>query len=120
MDNMVFVSWLAGIELLNPIQRGRAYQALALAEADDASGCADRVIDLASPKAAGTVPDAPAGASVSNAPGDNIDDMLAKLGGIGSPTLAVLIAVRIMFIAGVMTAASPATAARTAGRHSIR
>jgi transposase-like protein len=80
MDNMVFVSWLAGIELLNPIQRGRAYQALALAEADDASGCADRVIDLASPKAAGTVPDAPAGASVSNAPGDNIDDMLAKLG----------------------------------------
>jgi hypothetical protein len=37
MDDLVFANWLAGIELLNPVQRGRAYHALALAEADDTS-----------------------------------------------------------------------------------
>ena len=77
MDDMVFASWLAGIELLIPIQRRQAYHALAVAEADGPSGCADRVIDLASPKAAGTVPDASAVKTVSNTPGD---DILAKVG----------------------------------------
>jgi len=80
MDDVVFANWLAGIELLNPIQRGRAYHALALAEADDPSGCADRMIDLSSPldtKVAGTVPHATASRTVSDPPAN---DILAKVG----------------------------------------
>ena len=42
-----------------------------------------------------------------------------RLDGIGSRTLAVLIAAGTLFIAGAMSAASPGTSARTAGRHSI-
>jgi transposase-like protein len=39
MDVALFERWLAGIALLDPAQRGRALQALALAEASDPEGC---------------------------------------------------------------------------------
>jgi transposase-like protein len=79
MDDMVFANWLAGIELLDPIQRGRVYHALALAEADDPSGWADRMIDLASPvnDMAGTLPHVAAVKTISDAADG---DMLAKVG----------------------------------------
>jgi transposase-like protein len=48
MDDVIFANWLAGIELLNPIQRGQAYQALAIAKADGPSDRGGRMIDVAS------------------------------------------------------------------------
>lgn len=36
MESLAFASWLAGIGLLSPAQRGRAFEELALAEASDA------------------------------------------------------------------------------------
>ena len=49
MDDVIFATWLARIGLLNPIQRGQAWHALAMAEADDPSDSGDRLIDVASP-----------------------------------------------------------------------
>ena len=78
MDDLVFANWLAGTGLLNPTQRGRAYHALALAEADDASECTGRMIDVASPPdEARSVSRATAVKTVANAPGH---DLLAKVG----------------------------------------
>ena len=78
MDDLVFANWLAGIGLLNPTQRGRAYHVLALAEADDSSECTGRMIDVASPAdEARSVSRATAVKTVANAPGH---DLLAKVG----------------------------------------
>jgi transposase-like protein len=78
MDGVVFANWLAGIDLLNPIQRERAYDALALAEAGDPRGCADRMADLAaSSDEARTVTRSTAMKTVPEVPGE---DMLAKVG----------------------------------------
>src|SRR5450631_4043610 len=49
MDHAAFASWLAGIGLLNPEQRGRSYHALALADANDPVECRDNTIDAGSP-----------------------------------------------------------------------
>src|SRR5665213_1057354 len=48
MDQAAFASWLAGIGLLNPEQRGRTYHGLALAEANDPVECRDNTIDAGS------------------------------------------------------------------------
>ena len=85
MDDGVFVNWLAGIRLLNPIQRGRTYQALAMAEVDDASVRGERIVDAASPRdGAGTVSEAGGEKTVSTAEPVGSEagsqDMLAKIG----------------------------------------
>jgi transposase-like protein len=79
MDDAIFTNWLADIGLLNPIQRGRAWYALAMAEAADRSECGDGAIDAASPSnAAGTAARATGGKTASTAEPDP-----AKAGGHG-------------------------------------
>ena len=48
MDDVVFENWVAGIEFLNPMQRGRSYYALALAEANGQGECRDGATGAAS------------------------------------------------------------------------
>src|SRR6266567_120004 len=84
MDDVVFAKWLAGIKLLNPIQRRRARHALVPSGSDDGCECANRIIDgalppdvaRAAPRAAETVAStaepAPAKAGVR--------DLLTKVG----------------------------------------
>jgi hypothetical protein len=45
IDNAAFANWLAGIGLLNPAQRGRTYNGLALAEANSPVECLEDRID---------------------------------------------------------------------------
>ncbi|GEM_PF-6622294 len=48
MDDGVFADWVAKIGLLSPVQRGRTYHGLALAEAYDCLDCPDVVIPATS------------------------------------------------------------------------
>ena len=49
MDAAAFGNWLAGIGLLDAMQRGRAFRDLALAEANDPIECSGHAIDAAAP-----------------------------------------------------------------------
>src|SRR6266853_3174030 len=85
MDDVVFAKWLAGIELLNPIQRRRARHALVPSGSDDGSECANRIIDVALPlDVARAAPRAAAETVVSTAePAParaGVRDLLAKVG----------------------------------------
>ena len=85
MDDVVFAKWLAGIELLNPIQRRRARHALVPSRSDDGSECANRIIDVALPlDVARAAPRAAAETVVSTAePAParaGVRDLLAKVG----------------------------------------
>lgn len=78
MDDVVFANWLSGTGLLNPVQRGRAYYALALAEVNDPLECPDGVIGAVSPPdKARPAPRATAGKTVSAVPSGGL---LAKVG----------------------------------------
>src|SRR5260221_2274849 len=58
MDDATFSNWVAGAGLLNPVQRGQAFRALALAEARDRIACAEETIEVAAPAIAAGEPDA--------------------------------------------------------------
>ena len=78
MDDVVFANWLAGIGFLKPIQRERAYYALALAEMDHPVECRDRGTGAASPpEQARPAPRSAAGKAVSTA---HSGGLLAKAG----------------------------------------
>ena len=78
MDEPTFATWLAGTEFLNPSQRGRTYQALAMAEANGSFECTGTAIDAAlSRDNAGPVPDGVKGRTTAHTPGR---DLLSKVG----------------------------------------
>jgi predicted RNA-binding Zn-ribbon protein involved in translation (DUF1610 family) len=78
MDEAVFATWLGGIEFLTPAQRGRTYQALAMAEANEPFECAGTAIDTAlSGAKADPVPYGIEGKTIAGPPGQ---DLLSKVG----------------------------------------
>lgn len=84
MDDVVFFAkWLAGIELLNPLQRRQAGDALASSGSDDATECANRIVNVASlPAEARAAPAAePVVSTAEPAPAKTgIPGLLAKVG----------------------------------------
>jgi transposase-like protein len=78
MDEAAFATLLAGIEFLTVEQRGRVYQALAMAEANESFECAGTAIDTAlSMTKAGPEPYGVQGQTTALPPGQ---DLLSKVG----------------------------------------
>ena len=118
MDTAAFATWLGGIGLLHPAQRAEAFRELALAEADDPVEASAHPVDAAVPlDEAAVAPSLPLAKADDAAPEE---DLLSKVGRIGLRALAVRTAVGMTLIPGARPAESLGTAARAAGRHSIR
>ncbi|MGH7155919.1 MAG: IS1595 family transposase [Acetobacteraceae bacterium] len=78
MDTTAFAKWLAGIELLDAPQRGRAFRDLGLAEAADPIACPDHAIDDPVPRGAvARVPSRAVAKTVDAAPDE---DLVSKVG----------------------------------------
>ena len=76
MDTAAFVKWLSGIEVLDPAQRGRVFQALAHAEATDRRK--DHAVEQDAPGDVGAgIPCAPA---TTPAAGPLGEDLMSKVG----------------------------------------
>ena len=74
MDTAAFATWLGGIGLLDPAQRGEAFRELALAEADDPIDPSAHAVDAAVlPCEAAVAPSLPVAAAPE-------EDLLSKVG----------------------------------------
>ena len=78
MDTAGFATWLGGIGLLDPAQRGEAFRELALAEADDPIDPSAHAVDAAVlPCEAAVAPSLPVAETDDAAPEE---DLLSKVG----------------------------------------